>query len=274
MSNDDVRPNEMNEPHDFDEHAIEALLAGAGSDAAPQVADLVSDMRVAYTSIPPTPGAELSALMGLAPTAPAASLVSRRFERMRASMLARISAATAVVIAATGGLAVAQALPGPVQDLVAHVGIGGSSHHHSDAAPTKASRTTTTTDESTTSTVFAAPTTEANHGAVVSGVAHDDSNVGCEHGAAVSAVASDGRSNNDGQNAAKDNPQNSSHDGSCATPTTFDTSTPSSTSTTTSTTDNHGDEHGGTTPTSKPEQSGGDHGASHGSQSDSGNGGS
>jgi hypothetical protein len=263
MSNHDVGPNEMNETPAFDENAIAALLAGDGHSVSPQLADLVSDMRMAYTSVAPTAGAEVAAFMGTA--AVAAPIVSRRFERMRASMLARMGAAASVVIAATGGLAVAGALPGPVQNLVSHVGIASSSHGRSDSAPGLASSTTTSTEP--TETTFSTSTTvaEDNHGAVVSGVAHDDSLSGCEHGAAVSAVASDGRSNNDGQSTPNSNAATNWHDGSCTTPTTtVDNGTPSSTSTTTSTTDKHTGEHGGTTPTSLPDVSGGDNGAGHG----------
>jgi hypothetical protein len=266
MSDDDVDPIEMNEPPAFDENAIEALMAGHGRAASTHVADLVDDLRVAYTSVPPTVGPELAALMATALPAAAASLAPRRFERMRSSMLARMGAAAAVVAAATGGLAVAQALPAPVQDLMSHIG-APSAHHDSGSASTDDATTTTSTEVSNESTT---PTTTDNHGAIVSGVAHDHSNTDCPHGAIVSQVASDGRSHNDGQNAGK----NTSDDGSCTTTTTVDNGTPSTTSTTTSATEDTQGEHGGTTPTSDPGVSGGDHGTSHGSQSEHGKGGS
>jgi len=271
MSVDDVDPNEMNEPHAFDESVTEALLAGGGRDASPHVADLITDMRVAYTSIPPIAGAELAALIATAAPAAAASVAPRRFERMRSSMLARMGAAVAVVAAATGGLAVAQALPAPVQDLISHIGIGPSAHDGSDSASPNGSSTTTSTEASTSTTdsTVSTPTTTGtndNHGTIVSGVAHDPSNTGCAHGAAVSAVASDGRARNGGQN--------TSHGQSCTTTTTVGNGSPTTTSTTTPATGNTHGTHGGTTPTSNAGVNGGDHGTSHGSQPNHGNGGS
>ncbi|MEA2637237.1 MAG: hypothetical protein QOE18_294, partial [Chloroflexota bacterium] len=128
MSGHGVYPNEMNEPPDLDEATIEALISGTGGETDLALADLISDMRTAYTSVLPPPNAELSVLMGIAQPLAASAGVSR-FERMRASMLAKIGAATAALLAATGGLGIAHALPGPVQDAVSHLGIGSSSHH-------------------------------------------------------------------------------------------------------------------------------------------------
>ncbi len=129
MSDDGVYPREMNAPHDFDDAAAEALVSGHGHGVDSGLADLVGDMRVAYTS-PPALGAELSALIGVglspAPTSPS----SRRFERMRSSVIARVGVATATLVAATGGLAVAHALPAPVQDAASHLGIGAPAHHN------------------------------------------------------------------------------------------------------------------------------------------------
>ena len=207
MSTDDVSPNEMNAPHDFDDAAAEALLSGHGRDVDASLADLVGDMRVAYTSIPPALGAELSALIrGATPVPAMLSPSSRRFERMRSSIIAKVGVAIAAMFAATGGLAVAHALPAPVQDAASHLGIGAPAHH--DDSVSKADDETTTTVESPTTTepgdtnAPAAPKpktdTHDNHGSEVSKVAHDPSASGCEHGVAVSKVASDGRSHNDG----------------------------------------------------------------------------
>ena len=270
MNDDDVDPIEMDDSHAFDESASEALLAGGGRAAFPDVADLLDDLRVAYASVPPTVGPELAALMGTA-VAAAQPRAPRRFERLRSSMLARVGAAAAVVAAATGGLAVAQALPAPVQNLMSHLGVGASTHDGSEADATHGAATTTSTTASGESTVATTTTIKDNHGAVVSGVAHDHNDTGCPHGAAVSQVASDGRSRNDGRSASNTN----SHDGSCtSTTTTVDNGTPPTTSTTTSPTAGTHGELGGATPTSAPGVSGGDHGASHGSQPDHGKGGS
>src|SRR6266446_4112161 len=103
MSGHGVYRSEMNEPPDLDEASIEALISGTEGETDPALSDLISDMRAAYTSVLPPPNAELSALMGLAQPLTASSGPSR-FERMRASMLAKIGAATAVLLAATGGL--------------------------------------------------------------------------------------------------------------------------------------------------------------------------
>jgi hypothetical protein len=201
----------MNEPPDFDDGAIQALVAGNGRDIDPRVADFIGDLRVAYATLPPTPNPELAALMTAAPpTLP--SLVGRRLAQLRSSTLAKIGAATALLVAATGGLGVAHALPAPVQDAIAHLGIGAPPHSNSPLT-----HSSTTTIDATTTTApggSTPPTANANpkHGQVVSGVAHDHNTTGCGHGAAVSNTASDGRTHND------------THDRSCnpPTPTTTD----------------------------------------------------
>jgi hypothetical protein len=240
MSGHGVYRSEMNEPPDLDEATIEALISGTGGEADPALADLISDVRAAYTTVLPPPSAELSALMGVAQPLTASSGVSR-FERMRASTLAKIGAATAALLAATGGLGIAHALPGPVQDAVSHLGIGSSSHHNPDATAAHDSTTTvvaTVTSEPTGSTPTTAETSD-HHGDVVSGVAHDQSTTGCDHGAAVSQVASDGRSQNDALQAA-------AASRSCATSTTIAGHPTPPTSVDTS----HGEHSDRTTPTS------------------------
>jgi len=223
MSAGDVYPNEMNEPHDFDDAAAEALLAGQRG-VSPQLADFVGDVRVAYTSTPAV-GAEIAALMGARPPVPAPSSATRRSERMRSTMLAKIGAATAVVVAATGGLAAAHALPAPVQEAVSHLGIGTPLHSGSETPLVEDSSTSTT---ASTMTTVPTPTTAEpveNHGGEVSAIAHDHSSDGCEHGAAVSDVASGGKSRDDSQDASNDGSQDEandeSHEGSCETTTTI-----------------------------------------------------
>jgi hypothetical protein len=132
MSEDDVYPGEMDTPHEFDDQAAEALLSGSDRGTDPQLDDLFDDMRVAYTSQPPAVGAELAAVLAEAELTQEAS-PTRRFERMRSSIVARAGAATAAVLAATGGLAVAHALPASMQDAASGIGIGAPAHRGHDA---------------------------------------------------------------------------------------------------------------------------------------------
>jgi hypothetical protein len=199
MSPADVYGNEMDEPRDFDDETTEALLAGAGRDADARIAELIGDMRASYVSDPPAVGAALAALIET--TDPVVAFTPRRLERMRSSVFAKIGAATAAAFAATGGLAVAGALPAPVQDAVSHIGVGEPAHHgkhhtaHTTAADDESTTTTTAVPGSTPPSDETSTTVEPrNHGEEVSGVAHDDSNEGCEHGHAVAAVASGGKS--------------------------------------------------------------------------------
>ena len=214
MSTEDVYPNEMNESHDFDDNATDALFSGGGRNVDPRLADLLGDMRAAYTSTPPAIGAELSALLGATRPTPARAFLSRKFEQMRASMLAKIGVGAVAVVAATGGLAAAGTLPAPVKDAVAHLGITRPSHHSSDSPSAKDSTTTTTNN----------PT--YNHDGV-SGVAHEPSSDGCEHDLAVSSASA-----------------NDSRSGSCDTTTTSaDDTTPATTN------DGGGDNNEGAPPT-------------------------
>ena len=257
MSPDDVDGYEMDGPHDFDDEAAESLLGGAGRDADPGLVDLIGDMRVAYTSTPPAVGAALAALIGL--SEPVALSPTRRFQQMRASMMAKIGAAAAVIVAATGGLAAAGALPAPVQDAMSHIGVGGSAPTHKGAEPIGdvEESTTTTVDTSVTTVPDSTTSTSVepgddhpdNHGEDVSDTAHDDSNEGCEHGHAVAAVASEG--NSQGK--------------PCDTTTT----TVGEGTTTTTVGDDDGDD--GTPPATDEHHGGGDHGGGdHGDSGDHG----
>ena len=225
MSGGDVHPHEMDTPYEFDDHAAEALLGGHGRQVDPALAEVLGDLRASFASAPPVLGAELSALLagGAVVTSPS-SPFARRFERVRSSMIAKIGAATAAIVAATGGLAVAHALPAPIQDAFSHIGVGAPAHHGdgSSGGETSGEATTTTTVGSTTTVPDAGGSTDTtvpggttttgpgdNHGSQVSAVAHDH---GCDHGADVSQVASGGRSQNPNGDASGANAATGGHD--------------------------------------------------------------
>jgi hypothetical protein len=79
-------------------------------------------------------------------------------------------------IAATGGLAVAGALPAPVQHAFSQIGIGSDPHHSGSTETFDESSTTTLPDGTTVTSMPDGPTPTSvsdNHGGNVSGVAHD-----------------------------------------------------------------------------------------------------
>jgi hypothetical protein len=142
----------MDGPDGFDDLSLGGIFAGAGDAVDPGLADLFADMRTAYTSMPLVVGAELGVLVAPGPTTTAA--VPRTFSsRPRFPLLAKIAAATAAVVAATGGLAVAGALPASLQRAISHIGIGApptpsrphGPHDRSPAARNGATLTPTTT---------------------------------------------------------------------------------------------------------------------------------
>jgi hypothetical protein len=193
MSGDDVHRYEMDTPFDFSDEAAEALLSGRGATGVdPSVAGLLDELRSTYRPSEPTVGHELSTFF----QEPAVG----RFGRSRVGFAAKAAAVIAAALAATGGLAVAGALPGPVQNAVSHaaadigVHVPSGDDHPSASVLVVSPNDTTTTDVPTT---VAPPETTTvvpeRHGDVVSGVAHDATNHGCEHGRAVSAVASRGK---------------------------------------------------------------------------------
>ena len=143
MTPRDVHPNEMNEPHDFNDNTTEALLCGRARDADPQLADLLGDIRAAYASKPPAIGTQLLALMSATATAQTKSSFARRLEQIRASLVAKVGVGAAAFVVATGGLAAAGVLPAPVKDAVSHLGFTTPSHHNSHS-PSQTNATTTT----------------------------------------------------------------------------------------------------------------------------------
>jgi hypothetical protein len=256
----------MNEPPNLEPSAMDALLSEADPAVAPRLADLFEAMRTEYASVPPTAGPELSALMRVGRSTRESARIRRRFEQKRASMLAKIGGAVAVLVAATGGLAAAQALPGPLQDAISHLGLPAPTKPTFD--PHSSPDSTTTSDPtSASSTIAPTPTTtgtSSGHGAVVSGVARDHSTSGCEHGAAVSAAASDGRA----QPGASNPSTGTSKDGSCdSTTTTVAGASPT-------TTDRGRGHDDSAPPTSTPQHGGGNPIEGHGGGTNHGNAGS
>ena len=125
MSADGVYDDDMEDLPDFDDPALSELLG---------------DMREAYRAQPPVPSPALAEYFEAAPT-------SHRSASMR-RVFAQLVAAMTVVVAATGGLAVAGALPAPVQDAVSSAADGvGVDVPQGDAAtpPSDATDDTTTT---------------------------------------------------------------------------------------------------------------------------------
>jgi hypothetical protein len=165
---------------------IDALIAGHGHEHDPELAELLASVRATYTSIPLSAGTELAAILTTTEPATAQRSATRRVQRSRSSFIAKVGAATAAILAATGGLAVANALPTPIQNAISHLGIGASPHTHQTAP----------TDNPTPTTFFSLPpNTRDNHGNAVSTIAHNHTS-SCAHGATVARIASAQRTHN------------------------------------------------------------------------------
>ena len=128
--------------------------------------------------------AELSAFIDTRQPAPAQSRVSQLLQRARASMLTKFGAAAAALLAATGGLAAAHALPAPVQDAVSHLGIGKHSRHDLVTPPAKNTTSTTVDPALTANPGRNTPKNPSanNHPGAAPGIAHDDRLDGCDGG--------------------------------------------------------------------------------------------
>jgi hypothetical protein len=206
MSGAGVPPNKMDGPYELDDASIEALLAGDGHAVDPLLADLLGDLRATSTARTPRVRADLAALMGAPVNKATATSSSTPTKRRIRSRLAKLgAAAAAAVVAATGGLAVAGALPPPIQNALSQIGLptasSGPSHHHPVdttpiTQPTTAADPTTTTTAAPTTTVADAPASgQVGHGRIVAGIAHNHTTQGCAHGHDVGAGASEGKSN-------------------------------------------------------------------------------
>ena len=194
---------------------------------------------------------------------------------MRNALIAKAGAATAVVLAATGGLAVAHALPESVQNVVSHIGIG-TADRHGDHGPSVSDESTSTTTEVTVTTVAedttvpvdttsttAEPTDD--HGDGVIGGTHDD---GCDHSCVTTTTVVDGTTtttvhegDNEDQNEndtnESDGNENENEGDHVAPPTTVDPTTP--TSAVHDGGDHHGDHGGSEQGATTGGGSGGDH---------------
>jgi hypothetical protein len=171
----------MDAMSDIDDGGVEALVSGRGQDTDPRLAEVLSQLRRMYTAAAPTAGPALTAM--LATKVPART----RLQRVRLSIAPKVAAGAAIVAATFSGLAVANALPAPLQDAAAHLGIGRTADTHHFAAPSVTTATTTTSTTTTTTGV-------THHGSSVTAIAHD--HTACPHGSAVAQVASDGRTHN------------------------------------------------------------------------------
>jgi hypothetical protein len=191
MTGDDVHRDDMDGTFEFDDAEAEALLAGRGAGIDRGLSELVGEIRTHFSTATPAIGLQLSAFFREEPP---------RYVGSRRRFVAKVAAAVAACMAATSGLAVAGALPGPMQDAVSRAagGIGvhvPDGHGGSSGQPrvlVGLSETTTTDLNATTTTdVGGSPTTRRDtHGAAVSAIAHDKTSTSCAHGAAVASVAS------------------------------------------------------------------------------------
>jgi hypothetical protein len=190
----------MDDPREFDDEASEALVSGRGQDVDAELAGLIAEIESSFTSQLPAAGPVLASIIDDPGVLASASrqLTSRPWF---ASATRRFVAAATIAFGVTSGLAVADALPGPVQNVMAKVGIGDAEESASPDAgePGDDPNSTTTQSEdqvggSSSITLPGATTktapTPANHGSEVNGVARDKQLQGCEHGRAVSGVAS------------------------------------------------------------------------------------
>jgi hypothetical protein len=117
MTSGDVDGDEMDGMNDMDDATAEALISGLGSDADPVLSDLLGDVRVAYRSQTPAMSEALASFVA-GQTSPLPA--KRRIPKMRSLLTAKVAAVAASILAGTGGLAVAGALPGPVQSVMSH----------------------------------------------------------------------------------------------------------------------------------------------------------
>jgi hypothetical protein len=175
----------MDDPFEFDDAAAEALLAGDGAPVDGRLASFLDEARSAYGTALPAVDLELSAFFRTPVPA----------RRSRVRLATKVAAALAAAFAATGGLAVAGALPPPVQNALSSaasdIGVPDvpTDASHSSSPVVVLTSTTTTTQVPNTLAPGTTSGTASRHGATVSAVARSAPK-GCAHGRAVSAAAS------------------------------------------------------------------------------------
>ena len=167
---------------ELDDALADGILAGDPDAVArhPELADLLADVRVAYRSGAPRVRDPLAALLSPHTLDPAPrSTMSLSAPRR----VARFALAVVVTAIASGGLALAGALPGTLSE-------------DTSSEPTETTVDTTTPDTTTPDTTVPEPEESEeeseykNHGQEVSEFARTTELEGCEKGRAVSELAS------------------------------------------------------------------------------------
>ena len=203
MSGPDVHDNEMDGMYDLDDAAVEALLRGHGDDQA--LDEALGSVRGFYASDAPALSPALASFIAdqsevVTPLTRPEPTRPSTVRSMRARFAARTAAVAATFVAATGGLAAAGALPGPVQRAVSHAAseVGVHFPHGTNGVPGAGEESDPSGDHGTpgggpnnSGSNANTPTAQPdNHGGDVTAVAQDGSQSGCDHGQAVAAAAS------------------------------------------------------------------------------------
>jgi hypothetical protein len=201
MSGPDVHDNEMDGMYDLDDAAVEALLRGHSDDSA--LGEALGSVRGFYAADAPALSPALASFIAaqsdvVAPLRRPEGSRPANVRSMRSRFAARTAAVAATFVAATGGLAAAGALPGPVQRAVSHAAseVGVHLPHGTNGVPGAGDESDPSNghgggSNNSGSNANNTPTSHPdNHGGEVSAVAHDGSQSGCEHGHAVAATAS------------------------------------------------------------------------------------
>jgi hypothetical protein len=129
MTRRDVYEDDMSDPFDRDAIA-ERMLTGTGQQVDPALAEFLAIVRSIHQAAAPAPNSDLEAFIAPAYTAAAPFPTPARRHGRRIIRVARLSAIGTAFFAATGSLAMAHALPAPVQDLASHLGVGRPARPH------------------------------------------------------------------------------------------------------------------------------------------------
>jgi hypothetical protein len=129
MSDDMNDTHELHGPRDWMNE--DQRLMRAVRDAEPQLATFLDSVRSEYLSTSPRTRPELAMLISAGGRE---YRILSRTRGWRSSLVARAAAVAAAAMAATGGLAIAHALPAPLQDTVSSLGIGRPAAPHEPVA--------------------------------------------------------------------------------------------------------------------------------------------